>query len=151
MNTSRHGCSRPAQAAGHDSADDIWLAGAWLAELNAGWAASRLPWESFRQGWLDHHHLHPAAAIREELAGRFVTTHQSTGPYYFPDLLDADALTEHAAVGTGEISPGCLRYAGRKPRLSHQPAAGTWCTYRSSGRAASRSGTSSPSSRRSAS
>jgi tRNA-Thr(GGU) m(6)t(6)A37 methyltransferase TsaA len=99
--------------------------GAWIAELNAEWVASQLPWEAFRQSWLDHHHLHPAAAIRKELADRFVTTHQSTGPYYFPDLLGADALTEHAAIGTGEIRPGCLRYAGRKPPVvTHRLAAG---------------------------
>ncbi len=89
--------------------------GAWLAELNAEWTASGLPWAAFRTRWLEHHHLHPAAAIRDELADRFVTTYLSTGPYYFPDLLDADALTEHAAIGAGEIRPGCLRYAGRKP------------------------------------
>lgn len=88
--------------------------GAWLAELNDEWAASQLPWEAFRQSWLDHHQLHPAAAIRNELADRFVTTHESTGPYYFPDLLDADVLTEDAAISAGEIRPGCLRYMGRK-------------------------------------
>ena len=96
--------------------------GAWLAELNAERAASGLPWEAFFRGWLDHHHLHPAAAIRKELADRFVTAHQSTGPYYFPDVLDADAATEQAAIDAGGIQPGCLRYAGQKsPAGTHRP------------------------------
>jgi SAM-dependent methyltransferase len=88
--------------------------GAWLAELHAAWAASALPWASFFRGWLEHHGLHPAAAIRRELDARFVTTHESSGPYYFPDLLDADALAEQAAIDAGEIRAGCLRYAGRR-------------------------------------
>ena len=37
------------------------------------------------------------------------------GPYYFPDLLDADTVTEQAAIDAGEIRPGCLRYTGWKP------------------------------------
>lgn len=88
--------------------------GAWLADLHAEWAASRLAWGPFYQGWLEYHGLHPAAAIQRELQARFVTTHQSSGPYYFPDLLDADAHAEQTAIDAGEVKPGCLLYAGRR-------------------------------------
>ena len=68
--------------------------------------------ERLRQ--LEHHGLHPAATIRRELHARFATTHESRGPYYFPDLLNADAITEQSAIDAGEIRAGCLLYAGRR-------------------------------------
>lgn len=74
--------------------------GAWLGGIYAGWAASG-------------HGLHAAAAIRRALDARFAVTHLSTGPYYFPDLPDADAAAEQAAIDAGQIRAGCLRYAGR--------------------------------------
>ena len=88
--------------------------GGWLAKLHGAWADSALSWESFIRGWLEHHGLHPAFAIRRELDARFVTIHESSGPYFFPDLLDADARVEQAAIDAGEITAGCLRYAGRR-------------------------------------
>jgi SAM-dependent methyltransferase len=92
--------------------------GAWLAELRDEWAESALPWEVFCRGWLEHHGLHSASSIRRALDARFVTTHDSGGPYYFPDLLDADAVAEQAAIDTGAIKAGCLRYAGRRFALA---------------------------------
>jgi SAM-dependent methyltransferase len=86
----------------------------WLAQMQANWAASRLPWGDFFRAWLDEHGLHAAADIRRELEARFVTTHLSTGPHYFPDLLDADESAEQAAIDSGQLNPGCLRYAGRR-------------------------------------
>jgi tRNA-Thr(GGU) m(6)t(6)A37 methyltransferase TsaA len=88
--------------------------GAWLADLRAEWAASGLAWGTFYRGWLDHHGLHAAAAVRHGLEARFSTAHLSRGPYYFPDLLDADALAEQAAIDAGEVAAGCLYYAGRR-------------------------------------
>jgi SAM-dependent methyltransferase len=87
--------------------------GAWLDELRTKWEASGLSWDGFRRDWLEHHRLHAAAVIRRELEARFVATHLSAGPYYFPDLLDADAPAELAAIDAGQLRPGCLRYAGR--------------------------------------
>jgi len=87
--------------------------GAWLGGMYAGWAESGLGWDAFFRAWLDDHGLHPAAAIRREIDARFAVTHLSTGPYYFPDLADADADAEQAAIDTGQIRAGCLRYAGR--------------------------------------
>lgn len=87
--------------------------GAWLPGLYTGWAASGLGWDDFFRAWLYEHGLHPAAAIRQCLEARFTATHLSTGPYYFPDLLDADPQAEQAAIDTGQIRAGCLRYAGR--------------------------------------
>ncbi|HJY73165.1 MAG TPA: methyltransferase domain-containing protein, partial [Streptosporangiaceae bacterium] len=87
--------------------------GAWLAGMYAGWAASGLGWEAFFRAWLDERGLHPAAAIRRELEARFAVAHLSTAPYYFPDLADADADAEQAAIDTRQIKAGCLRYAGR--------------------------------------
>jgi SAM-dependent methyltransferase len=87
--------------------------GGWLAGMYAGWAASGLGWDAFFRAWLDEHGLHPAAAIRLELEARFAITHLSTGPYYFPDLADADADAEQAAIDAGRIKAGCLWYTGR--------------------------------------
>jgi SAM-dependent methyltransferase len=88
--------------------------GAWLARHHDEWVASDLPWESYVRGWLEHHGLHSAAAIRRELDTRFKATYESTGPYFFPDLLDADASVEQEAIDADEIRAGCLRYAGRR-------------------------------------
>jgi SAM-dependent methyltransferase len=88
--------------------------GTWLAGLRAEWAASAKTWDAFYRGWLDDHGLHPAAAIRRAIEARFVTSYESSGPYYFPDLLDADAAAEQAAIDAGEVKAGCLRYAGRR-------------------------------------
>jgi len=87
--------------------------GAWLGGMYTGWAASGLGWDAFFQAWLDEHGLHSAGAIRRALDARFAVTHLSTGPYYFPDLPDADVAAEQAAIDAGQISAGCLRYAGR--------------------------------------
>jgi len=87
--------------------------GAWLGGMCTGWAASGLGWDAFIRAWLDQHGLHTAAAIRREIDARFAVTHLSSGPYYFPDMLDADADAEQAAIDAGQIRAGCLRYAGR--------------------------------------
>jgi tRNA-Thr(GGU) m(6)t(6)A37 methyltransferase TsaA len=92
--------------------------GAWLGGIYAGWAASGLGWDAYFQAWLDEHGLHPAAAIRRALDARFAVTHLSTGPYYFPDLPDADPAAEQAAIDAGQIRAGCLRYAGRVRRAA---------------------------------
>src|SRR5207342_3938816 len=73
---------------------------------------------------LEHHGLHAAAAIRREIDDRFVTTHESRGPYYFPDLMEMGALAEQAAIDAGELRAGCLRYAGR--RASRTSANTAW-------------------------
>ena len=86
--------------------------GTWLDSLRTEWAASGLAWEDFCRNWADGHGLHQAAAIRRALAGRFQARHQSTGPYYFPELADADMAAEQSAIDAGEITAGCLRYAG---------------------------------------
>ena len=91
--------------------------GAWLAELRREWTESAFSWNAFCRGWLHHHGLHSASTIRRALDARFDTTHDSTEPYYFPELLDADATVEQAAIDAGAIKAGCLRYAGlRAPR-----------------------------------
>jgi SAM-dependent methyltransferase len=95
----------------------------WLGELHAGWITSGLAWDAFFRAWLDQHGLHAAAAIRRALDGRFTVTHLSTGPYYFPDLPDGDAAAEQAAIDTGQIRAGCLRYAGRLKPLRLGPGA----------------------------
>ena len=93
--------------------------GAWLGEIHTGWVASGLGWDAYLRAWLDEHGLHDAAAIRRALDARFAVTHLSTGPYYFPDLPDADAAAEQAAIDAGQIRAGCLRYAGRvRPRAA---------------------------------
>jgi SAM-dependent methyltransferase len=86
----------------------------WLAGLHERWAESGLSWDAFFGGELAEHGLHPAGVIRQELDARFTATHLSTGPYYFSELLDADAAAEQAAIDAGQIRAGCLRYAGRR-------------------------------------
>ena len=54
-----------------------------------------------------------------------MTTHESSGPYYFPDLADAAADAEQAAIDAGEIKAGCLRYAGSR-RAAHVLAFRPW-------------------------
>ena len=101
----------------HHQVRDPTHPGAWLAELCRQWVESALSWDVFFRGWLERHGLHSASIIRRGLDARFVTTHDSSGPYYFPDLLDADATVEQAAIDAGAIKAGCLRYAGlRAPR-----------------------------------
>jgi len=96
--------------------------GAWLPVLYAEWAASWLSWDSYFGDWLGHHGLHPAWVIRRELDARFTATHLSTGPYYFTDLVDADAAAEQAAIDAGQLRAGCLRYAGRRSPSAFVPA-----------------------------
>jgi len=86
----------------------------WLAGLYAQWTESGLSWDEFFAGRLEQHGLHPASVIRRELDARFTGTHLSTAPYYFSDLLDADAAAEQAAIDAGRVRAGCLRYAGRR-------------------------------------
>lgn len=86
--------------------------GAWLSRQRAEWDASGLSWDAYFRARLDEHGLHPASAIRRELEARFTASHLSTGPYYFAELLDADAAAEQAAIDAGQIRAGCLRYAG---------------------------------------
>jgi SAM-dependent methyltransferase len=87
--------------------------GTWLADLRADWAGSGLAWQDFCRNWAEGHGLHQAAAIQAALAGRFAVRHHSSGPYYFPELADADMAAEQAAIDAGEITAGCLRFAGR--------------------------------------
>ncbi len=96
----------------HHQVRDSNDSGAWLAGLCREWTESRDSWDVFFQGWLDRHGLHNASTIRQALDARFITTHDSSGPFYFPDLLDADASAEQAAIDAGAIKAGCLRYAG---------------------------------------
>jgi len=98
---------------GPQDPDDPDDPGSWLAGMRADWTASGLPWDDYFRARFEEHGMHHAAVIRRELEARFATVHLSTGPYYFSDLLDADEQTEQAAIDSGEINPGCLRYAGR--------------------------------------
>ena len=88
--------------------------GTWLAHLQAEWAGSGLPWPEFCRNWAEGHGLHTLTAIRAALAERFATTHESRGPFYFPDLADAGPAAEQAAIDAGRIRAGCLRYAGHR-------------------------------------
>lgn len=96
----------------HHQVRDPAHPGAWLADLGSEWIESALSWDVFFRGWLDRHGVHSASSIRRALDARFVTTHDSSGPYYFPDLLDADVTVEKAAIDAGVIKAGCLLYAG---------------------------------------
>jgi len=88
------------------TADEIWLAATWP------FVREQLP--DFCRNWAEGHGLHPLTAIRAALAERFTTTHESRGPFYFPDLADAGAAAEQAAIDAGQIRAGCLRYAGHR-------------------------------------
>jgi hypothetical protein len=96
----------------HHQVRDPTHPGAWLADLCSEWTESALSWDVFFRGWLECHGLHSASTIRRALDARFVTAHDSSGPYYFPDLLDAEATVEQAAIDAGAIKAGCLRYSG---------------------------------------
>lgn len=102
---------RPRGPEDPNDADDP---GSWLAGMQADWTASGLPWDDYFRARVEEHGMHPAGVIRRELEARFATVQLSTGPYYFSDLLDAGEPTEQAAIDSGEINPGCLRYVSRK-------------------------------------
>jgi hypothetical protein len=52
------------------------------------------------------------STVRGHAGHTHAATHLSTGPFYFPDLADADADAEQAAIDAGQIRAGCLRYSG---------------------------------------
>lgn len=87
---------------------------AWLAGIRDEWHGSGTGWDVFWRGWREEHGLHPAAEILRALHSRFVTVHESTAAYYFPDLLGTDVGGEQAAIDAGDITAGCLRYAGQR-------------------------------------
>jgi SAM-dependent methyltransferase len=86
----------------------------WLRRRQAEWEHSGLPWERFCHDWAQAQGIHPAAMIRRGLDARFTLTHESWGPYYFPELAATDETDEQAAIDAGQIRACCLRYVGQR-------------------------------------
>jgi SAM-dependent methyltransferase len=93
--------------------DDAEQEGA-LRLRRAEWAQSGLSWDRFCHEWAQVHGIPPAATIRRELDTRFTRTHESWGPYYFPELAATDEADEQAAIDAGQIHACCLRYVGQR-------------------------------------
>jgi SAM-dependent methyltransferase len=77
------------------------------------WAASDLPWSTYLRRWAhDEHGLHSWADIEHVLASRFTADRVEDRPYFFATL-GITAGEEEAAIRSGEIQAGAVRYLGR--------------------------------------
>jgi SAM-dependent methyltransferase len=86
----------------------------YLHHHRDAWTSSRMPWdEYFRQWAQEEHGLHPWASLKQGLDLRFDTEHSEAAPYYFPTLGISED-DEVAAIQSGEIQAGAVRYVARR-------------------------------------
>jgi SAM-dependent methyltransferase len=86
----------------------------WLHHHQERWAASEQPWDAYVRAWAAEEGLHPGEAIIRALDARFRRQVHTQGPYYFGDLATTTEAEEQAAIDTGQIRPGGIRYAARR-------------------------------------
>jgi SAM-dependent methyltransferase len=85
----------------------------YLHHHRDAWAESDLAWgDYFRQWAQEEHGLHPWSSVKRALDARFITEHSELVPYYFPTL-DVSEDEEVAAIRSGLIRAGAVRYVGR--------------------------------------
>ena len=87
----------------------------WLARRQEEWAASGLPWDSYRRSWAEHEHCHTGQAILRELDARFDRRVCERSPYFFHDLAGTADTAEQGAIDAGLIQPTGIRYAASRP------------------------------------
>jgi SAM-dependent methyltransferase len=87
----------------------------WLHRHQERWAASGQPWDAYRRAWATEEGLHPGGAIVRGLDARFDRQRYTEGPYYFADLSNTSEAEEQAAIDTGHIQAGGIRYAAKRP------------------------------------
>jgi SAM-dependent methyltransferase len=89
----------------------------YLHHHRDAWASSDLAWDDYFRQWAQEEHgLHPWSSVKRALDSRFVTEHSEQVPYYFPTL-DISPEEEVAAIRSGRIRAGAVRYIGR-PRTA---------------------------------
>jgi SAM-dependent methyltransferase len=87
----------------------------WLQELCTQWRESGQSWDACCRSWAAAERLHTGQDILRALDRRFAATGPvSYGPYFFPDLAGTTDQDEQAAIDSGQIQPGRIRYTGRR-------------------------------------
>jgi SAM-dependent methyltransferase len=84
----------------------------WLHHRREEWTASGEAWERYLRGWAERHGIHSASALLEKLDRCFKRLHFARGAYFFPDLADTSEEDEQRAIGSGQIQPTRIDYAG---------------------------------------
>jgi SAM-dependent methyltransferase len=87
--------------------------GGWLHRHRNRWAESGLTWPDYLQSWADEEGLHAGERILAGLDARFRRRLCESGPYFFADLADTTEADEQAAIDTGTIQAGGIRFVGQ--------------------------------------
>ena len=74
----------------------------------------REAWGGYLRDWATEEGLHPGEAILRGLDARFDRRLSVEGPYFFADLADTSEAEEQAAIDTGQIRAGGIRYAATR-------------------------------------
>jgi len=85
----------------------------WLHRHRDRWADSGLPWPQYLQSWADEEGLHTGQRILAGLDTRFHRRLCASAPYFFADLADTTDADEQAAIDTGTIQAGGIRFVGQ--------------------------------------
>jgi SAM-dependent methyltransferase len=86
----------------------------YLHRHRGAWAGTGLPWSTYFGQWTrEEHHLHTWDDIEKALETRFSAEQLERGPYFFATL-GVDEDEEAAALRSGAIRPGAIRYVGRR-------------------------------------
>jgi SAM-dependent methyltransferase len=86
----------------------------WLYRHREHWAASGLPWDGYLRASATEKGLHPGEAIVRGLDARFDRQHYAEAPYFFADLAGTSEAEEEAAIHSGQIRAGGIRYAATR-------------------------------------
>lgn len=84
----------------------------WLHRRRNEWAASGQEWQIHIREWASRERLHRGADLLRVLDNRFARRSLAHGPYFFPDLADAIAAEEQAAIDAGEIQATRIDWVG---------------------------------------
>jgi SAM-dependent methyltransferase len=85
----------------------------YLHHHRDAWAESGLAWDDYFRRWAQQEHgLHPWTEVERALGTRFTTEYSHKVPYYFPTLGISED-DELAAIRSGTIRAGAVRYVGR--------------------------------------
>jgi len=85
----------------------------WLHRHRDQWRASGLPWPDYLASWATTEGLHTGEQILAGLDTRFERRLSGVSPYLFPDLADTTEADEQAAIDTGTIQAGGIRFVGQ--------------------------------------
>jgi SAM-dependent methyltransferase len=86
----------------------------WLHRHRDRWTESGLPWSEYLRSWADGEGLHTGEQIVAGLDARFHRLVCTLGPYFFADLGETTEADEQAAIDSGTIQAGGIRYVGQR-------------------------------------